>query len=135
MCETIGQHNDVIKSKMAVRGKLKRVAFSVFDQYEMLCLIKFVIRTLFWSTYLTSTCFNSRDSLNEERSHCSLPICHDNKYYVSYLALLITCSQHYIPSHCTSMVKFSMTSDLDRAESTSSATSTMEIVCWALQIK
>ena len=31
------QRNDVIKSKMGA-GNLKRVAFSVFDQYEMLYL-------------------------------------------------------------------------------------------------
>ena len=50
MCETIGQRNDIIKSKMAACGKLKRVVFSVFDEYEMLylpCPITFVI----WTPY------------------------------------------------------------------------------------
>ena len=33
LCETIGQRNDVIKSKMAARGKLKKGSIFRFDQY------------------------------------------------------------------------------------------------------
>ena len=60
----------------------------------------------------------------------------DNRTWLHMYTNSVLCNLSTSHSLFTSIVKFNMTSDFDSTESTSStATSTMEIVCWGLVIK